>query len=228
MPFLVFEAGVLCTIILSPQHDEGLLSQHQVRLRMTCKDLQSLSSDGEVTMLMNAASSATNIITIGCLQAWAEANRQRLLLDRLGEPLISAVVHLYTFYRLQGAVRVSLPMDELSSRFEKLIFWNGQPKNVSSCQESASNWIADLKRRSLHNKDFFKDLFNDRKRRMIETLLLVMILGRTVKQASMSSAQGTSPLTRLGQECHVFFLLRTFVTLSTTLYRESTKKLRSS
>ena len=162
-------------------------------------------------MLMNAASSATNIITIGCLQAWAEANRQRLLLDRLGEPLSSAVVHLYTFYRLQEAVSVSLPMDELSSRFEKLIFWNGQPKNVSSCQESASNWIADLKRRSLHNKDFFKDLFNDRKRRMIETLLLVMILGRTVKQASMSSAQGTTPLTRLDKECPVFFLLRTFV-----------------
>ncbi|KAI6853477.1 hypothetical protein KC343_g4871 [Hortaea werneckii] len=162
-------------------------------------------------MLMNAASSATNIITIGCLQAWAEANRQRLLLDRLGEPLISAVVHLYTFYRLQGAVRVSLPMDELSSRFEKLIFWNGQPKNVSSCQESASNWIADLKRRSLHNKDFFKDLFNDRKRRMIESLLLVMILGRHVKQTSMSSTQGTTPLARLDQDCRQFVLLRTFV-----------------
>ena len=162
-------------------------------------------------MLMNAASSATNIITIGCLQAWAEANRQRLLLDRLGEPLISAVVHLYTFYRLQGAVRVSLPMDELSSRFEKLIFWNGQPKNVSSCQESASNWIADLKRRSLHNKDFFKDLFNDRKRRMIESLLLVMILGRHVKQTSMSSTQGTTPLARLDQDCRQFILLRTFV-----------------
>ena len=162
-------------------------------------------------MLMNAASSATNIITIGCLQAWAEANRQRLLLDRLGEPLISAVVHLYTFYRPQGAVRVSLPMDELSSRFEKLIFWNGQPKNVSSCQESASNWIADLKRRSLHNKDFFKDLFNDRKRRMIESLLLVMILGRHVKQTSMSSTQGTTPLARLDQDCRQFVLLRTFV-----------------
>lgn len=162
-------------------------------------------------MLMNAASSATNIITIGCLQAWAEANRQRLLLDRLGEPLISAVVHLYTFYRLQEAVSVSLPMDELISRFEKLIFWNGQPKNVSSCQESASNWIADLRRRSLHNKDFFKDLFNDRKRRMIDSLLLVMILGRHVKQTSIASTQGTTPLARLDQDCRQFVLLRTFV-----------------
>ena len=105
--FLVFEAGILCTIILSPQHDEELLSQHKAGLRKRCEDLQSLSSDETVTMVMNTASSATNIILIGCLQAWAEANRQRLLHDRLGEPLVAAVAHLYNFYRLHKAFDVS-------------------------------------------------------------------------------------------------------------------------
>ena len=107
--FLVFEAGVLCTIILSPQCDEGVLSQHKAGLRMTCEDLQFFPSDKEVTMVINAASSATNIIIQGCLQAWAEANRQRLRNDRLGEPRVAAVVHLYTFYRLHKAVDVSSP-----------------------------------------------------------------------------------------------------------------------
>lgn len=46
---------------------------------------------------------------------------------------------------------------------------------------------------------------------MIDALLLVMVLGRTVKQGSMSLAQVISPLTRLDQQCHVFFLLRKFV-----------------
>jgi len=209
--FLVFEAGILCTIILSPQHDEELLSQHKAGLRKRCEDLQSLSSDETVTMVMNTASSATNIILIGCLQAWAEANRQRLLHDRLGEPLISAVVHLYTFYRLQEAVSVSPQMDKLNSRFEKLIFWDGRPKDVSSCRKSASEWIADKKGRSRHKKDFFKNLFNPRKRRMTDSLLLIMILGGNVKQESMSSAQGTTPLAEMDQDCHGFFLLRTFV-----------------
>ncbi|KAI6788666.1 hypothetical protein KC353_g1292 [Hortaea werneckii] len=162
-------------------------------------------------MVMNTASSATNIILIGCLQAWAEANRQRLLHDRLGEPLISAVVHLYTFYRLQEAVSVSPQMDKLNSRFEKLIFWDGRPKDVSSCRKSASEWIADKKGRSRHKKDFFKNLFNPRKRRMTDSLLLIMILGGNVKQESMSSAQGTTPLAEMDQDCHGFFLLRTFV-----------------
>ena len=46
---------------------------------------------------------------------------------------------------------------------------------------------------------------------MTDSLLLIMILGRNVKQASMSSAQGTTPLARMDQDCHDFFLLRTFV-----------------
>ena len=115
------------------------------------------------------ADTALDITTVGCLSIWIEANLQNLLQETLGQPLVTAAVHLYVYHRLRGETKTDPRLDRLCEKFAKLLFWDGVPKDITSCQESVRHWILDINCRSLQT-NFTKQQFDKRKLRLTSRL----------------------------------------------------------
>lgn len=209
LPCHIFAGSLMTMIVLQTRRCEADICKHRDALETICRQLRVLSPDEMVENVSRVAASAKDIITLGCLQAWGEANMELLLRDRLGEPLIATVPHLYVHQRALGNVDSSPRMERLIDRFAKLMFWNGKPTNLKGCKESISSWVLDLQGRSLRRHEFQRNQFDKRKSAPSEMPLLKGILDNTTSHIDKDAVELT--VAKLNLEYYEYLLLRTFV-----------------
>ena len=138
----VFRGAVhtLTIMRLKIRWDETALSEQRAASHMLFGRLK-LVSDQPTTQFK--PDGTIDITTISSLAAWSEMNLQNLLRQKLGEPLIAVVIHLYMHETLL-ARRDKLPLLEcLCDRFSDLLFSNGKPQNATDCKQSVMRWIFD-------------------------------------------------------------------------------------
>jgi hypothetical protein len=165
----IFETSVYVLVLrrLRGRWNDSQLSRQREALYDRCDRLSKITSDSAtVRKLREVAASAVDIITIGCLSTYAEANFQRQLCQVLGEPLITTVAHLYINQKLDNrpSFKTSFVLERICGEFAHLLFWHKVPKTRKDCKESIENWILDSKMRSLlpGRARFFEKRFQNR------------------------------------------------------------------
>ena len=123
---------------LKSRWDENTLSEQRAASHMLFGRLKLVSDQPTVEFKPDGT---IDITTTSSLGAWSEVNLQRLLRQRLGEPLIVAVIHLYMHETLL-ARRQRIPLLEcLCDKFSDLLFSNGKPQSATGCKESVMKWL---------------------------------------------------------------------------------------
>jgi hypothetical protein len=198
-----FEASVYVLVLWRLKDrwdDKPQLFDQRLALISRCERLSKLTSDiADVTKLREGATLAPDIITIGCLSMYAEANNQRLSCQALGEPLIATVAHLYIYQKIRkGDSKTSFVLDRICEKFAHLLFWDGVPKDQETCKNSLENWILDSKLRSLRPREtgIIEELFQ--KRNTAPTV--VGLVASNHGSASSSKVVSPGPSTLLEME----------------------------
>lgn len=91
--------------------------------------------------LFNTALKMNDVCILSHLASQTDAQLQLLFRQELEYPLLTALAHLYSFYIMSSGAKIER-LDRLCLAFEKLLFWNGRPRNLEELVQSLRKWVA--------------------------------------------------------------------------------------
>jgi hypothetical protein len=112
----------------------------------------------EIRCSRQTAEKACDISSIAARYTWASRSLVSIGEYALSMPLVPAMAHLYTWGRIRKTLESHKMLDQLCTRLEKGLFWQGIPGNPNDWETSFTNWVLGGYRPESGRNDLWKRL----------------------------------------------------------------------